>query len=81
MIRGRKSRKVIAVRDGKVRIYESVGEMAKELQVTSGAVVQALENGCKCLDYEVYDTPERYAERIEQLEQKKKEVEAMLAAE
>lgn len=78
MIRERKSRKVIAVRDGKVKIYSSTSEMAKELQVTKGAVVQALENGCKCLDYEVYDTPERYAERIEKLEQRKKEVEGLL---
>lgn len=74
----RKTREVIAVRGDEVRRFESVSEAAKHFRITAHAVHQALDCGCLCMDYRLYDTPEKYDKRIDDLERRKKEVEALL---
>lgn len=65
----RAKRKVIAVKDGEVRKFDSTYACAKALGVTTQAIQQAQVWSGACNGWRILDSPEIIRERIQKLEE------------
>lgn len=72
------ARKVIAIHEqtGERREFVSAWAMSQEIGVTHRAVIQALERGGTCKGWKVYDTPEVIREKIWEMKEQIKMLEA-----
>jgi len=67
---GKEVRKVIAIheRTGEKRVFDKVADFATEMAVTNAAVLQTLNRNGVCCGWRLYDAPEFYRKRIDDLE-------------
>lgn len=74
----KKTRRIIAINPetGERVIYKSAYDLAKQAGVSSATVFQSLDRGGAVLGWKVYDTPETIREKIRELEERIKMLEA-----
>ena len=66
------SKKVIAVKDGECRVFNSMNEAARELRASYQNLQIAILRAGKCNGWDVYDSPENIRERIVLLQEQLK---------
>ena len=73
----RPKRRIVAVRDGVKKEFDSVYAAAKELETSTQNVALALSRFGFCSGWKMYDSPETIREKIAELQKRLDELEDM----